>query len=428
MGVINVTPDSFSGDGLGPDVEAAVAQGERFAAQGVDILDIGGESTRPGAEPVPVEEEIARVVPVIEQLAKRVRVPLSIDTYHAATARAALEAGAHLVNDITGLRGDPKMAAVVAQFDVPVVIMHIQGTPRTMQQNPTYEDVIADIRRYWEEGIDLAVRAGINPEKIIVDPGIGFGKTVGHNLEILRRLRELTALGRPILVGTSRKSFIGKVLDLPVDQRLEGTAASVALAIANGADLVRVHDIPAMIRVARMADAIVRGWKEPKRVYLGLGSNLGDRLTYLRQAVAALEAEPGIEVRRRSSVYETAPVGYAEQPDFLNAVVEIATSLSPRALLQVTQRIEQNLGRKRGGSRWGPRCIDLDLLLYEGVTVQEADLTLPHPRLTERAFVLVPLAEIAPDLPLPDGRTAQQAAKEEQTHADLRLQSQGPEW
>jgi dihydropteroate synthase len=259
MGVINVTPDSFSGDGLAGDVDAAVRQAAEFVEAGVDFFDVGGESTRPGAEPVPAEEEIQRTVPVIVRLRAKFPTPISIDTSHAATARAALEAGAHLVNDITGLRGDPDMAAVVAGFGVPVVLMHIQGTPRTMQQNPTYDDVVEDVRTYLQESIALATAAGIARDRIIVDPGIGFGKTVAHNLQILRRLGELRTLGCPVLVGTSRKSFLGKILDRPVTDRLEGTAASVAIAIAHGADLVRVHDVKEMVRVVRVADAIVRG-------------------------------------------------------------------------------------------------------------------------------------------------------------------------
>lgn len=258
MGVINVTPDSFSGDGLAGDAEAALSQAQRFVADGADFLDVGGESSRPGAEPVSVAEEMRRVLPTIERLAAHQLGPISIDTYHAATARAALQAGAHLVNDISGLRGDPDMAGVVAEFGVPVVIMHIQGTPRTMQQNPTYHDVVADIKESLAESLALAEAAGVAREQIIIDPGIGFGKTVAHNLEILRRLAEFKALGCPILVGTSRKSFIGQILNLPVDQRLEGTAASVAVAIAHGADIVRVHDVREMARVVRVADAIVR--------------------------------------------------------------------------------------------------------------------------------------------------------------------------
>jgi dihydropteroate synthase len=285
MGIVNVTPDSFSGDGLGSDTEAAIAQGLRMVEEGADLLDIGGESTRPGSEPVSEEDELRRVVPVIEGLARQVSVPISIDSYKSAVARAGLAAGASIVNDISGLHHDlgagfvkpadlsrgspfdsaqgkrtprPTMAEVIAEAGAAVVIMHIQGTPRDMQKDPKYADVIGEISDYLEEGIASAVAAGLTQEQIAVDPGIGFGKTLEHNLEILRRLREFRALGCAVMVGASRKSMIGKILDLPADQRVEGTAATVALAIAAGADIVRVHDVKEMVRVARVADAIVR--------------------------------------------------------------------------------------------------------------------------------------------------------------------------
>ncbi len=258
MGIVNVTPDSFSGDGLGGDTEAAITQGIRMVEDGADILDIGGESTRPGSEPVSEADELRRVLPVIEGLAERVNVPISIDTYKSTVARAALEAGAAIVNDISGLHHDPEIAKIAAEAGAAVVIMHIQGTPRDMQKEPRYADVIGDISAYLDEGIATAREAGLQPDQIVVDPGIGFGKTLEHNLEILRRLREFRSLGCPVLVGASRKSMIGKILDLPADQRVEGTAATVALAIAAGADIVRVHDVKEMVRVARVADAILR--------------------------------------------------------------------------------------------------------------------------------------------------------------------------
>ncbi|MHB0937636.1 MAG: dihydropteroate synthase [Armatimonadota bacterium] len=259
MGIVNVTPDSFSGDGLGGSVQAAVRRAERMVADGADILDVGGESTRPGAEEVPLEEELRRVVPVIAALAERFPVPISVDTYKSAVAHEALQAGATIVNDISGLRFDPEMAAVVAAAGAAVVVMHIQGTPRTMQQHPHYDDLMTEVCDYLQESTALAEAAGIPRAQVVLDPGFGFGKTVEHNLELLRRLRELTSYGQPILMGTSRKSTIGKVLgDLPPEERLEGTAATVAIAIHNGADIVRVHDVKEMARVAKMTDAIVR--------------------------------------------------------------------------------------------------------------------------------------------------------------------------
>ena len=255
MGIVNVTPDSFSGDGLARDVDAAVHQGVQMQADGADIIDVGGESTRPGAAEVGAEEEIARVVPVIERLSREVGVPVSIDTSKAAVARAAIEAGAHLVNDVHGFQREPEVARAAAEAGLPAVAMHNQrGRPFT--------DVVGGIIVGLLESLRIAREQGLPEERVIVDPGFNFGWTEEQALEMLRRLAELKALRRPILIGTSRKSTIGKVLgDLPVDQRLEGTAATVAISIANGADIVRVHDGKEMARVARMADAVVRGWK-----------------------------------------------------------------------------------------------------------------------------------------------------------------------
>jgi dihydropteroate synthase len=262
MGILNATPDSFSGDGLGSDVEAGLERAAQMVADGADILDIGGESTRPGAEAVPAEEELARVVPLIKRIAAELEVAISIDTTKAAVAREALAQGACIVNDVTGLRGDTEMAQVAAQANAGVVIMHIKGTPRDMQQDPRYNDLMGEITAYLAEGIVLAKTAGIADEQIMVDPGIGFSKTMAHNLEILRRLGELRGLGYPILVGTSRKATIGKLLGTEAQDRKEGTAATVALAIAAGAEVVRVHDVKEMARVAKVADAIVRVKRE----------------------------------------------------------------------------------------------------------------------------------------------------------------------
>ncbi|MHB1413618.1 MAG: dihydropteroate synthase [Chloroflexota bacterium] len=256
MGIINATFDSFSGDGLGTDVEAAVAQARRFVEEGADLLDVGGESTRPGHIPIEADEELRRILPVLKAVIASVDVPVSIDTYKAEVAEAAIAEGADMVNDIWGLHKDPRLATVVAQAAVPVVIMH-------NQDGTEYHDLMADITRSLRESVELALNAGVAEANIIVDPGIGFGKRREHNLEVLARLAELRVLGRPILLGTSRKSTIGYVLNLPPDQRVEGTAATVAIGIANGADIVRVHDVKEMVRVARMSDAIARGrWQE----------------------------------------------------------------------------------------------------------------------------------------------------------------------
>lgn len=256
MGVVNVTPDSFSDAGRYFSLDDARERALQMAGAGADIIDIGGESARPGAEPVSLEEEARRTIPLIESLAPEMNVPISIDTCKAELAAGALDAGASIVNDISGLRFDPGMIPLLSERGVPVVIMHMQGTPGNMQDNPTYEDVVGDIVRFLRERAGLAEEGGVAGGRIIVDPGIGFGKTVEHNLEIVRRIDELGSTGYPVLLGTSRKSFIGTVLDRPVDRRLFGTAASVAFAIARGVDAVRVHDVEELMDVVRMSDAM----------------------------------------------------------------------------------------------------------------------------------------------------------------------------
>jgi dihydropteroate synthase len=259
MGILNVTPDSFSDGGLYLDTQKAVERALRMEEEGADILDIGGESTRPGSEPVPLEEELRRVIPVIEALSGRLSIPISIDTYKAEVAKRAIEAGASVVNDISGLRFDPKMAEVVAEYDVGVVIMHIKGTPKDMQRDPHYDDLFGEITEYLKESIKLAKEQGVQEERIVVDPGIGFGKRPEHNLQIIKHLDRFTTLGRPVLVGPSRKSFIGLILGgVPPSERLEGTASAVAISVLNGASIVRVHDVKAMVPVVRVAEAIKR--------------------------------------------------------------------------------------------------------------------------------------------------------------------------
>jgi dihydropteroate synthase len=276
MGVVNVTPDSFSDGGLYLDAEAAIAHGEELVAAGAAILDVGGESTRPGADAVPEAEELRRVVPVIQGLAdlasrtahkpqtphalcnpEGYKVQISVDTSKAAVAAAALEAGATIVNDVTALRGDPAMAALCAERGPTVVLMHMLGNPRTMQRDPRYGDVVVEVREFLAERLDAAVAAGIAAERIWLDPGIGFGKTGAHNMELLRRLGELAALGRPLLVGTSRKSFIGKVDGSPPGERLGGTIASALLAASAGAEVLRVHDVAEVAQALAVAKAIL---------------------------------------------------------------------------------------------------------------------------------------------------------------------------
>jgi dihydropteroate synthase len=269
MGILNVTPDSFSGDGvLGEQdvIAQAVAQAEQFVADGADIIDIGGESTRPGSQPVDATEEMARVIPVIKVVRQAVDAVISIDSYRACVAGAALEAGANWLNDVWGLRMDSGMARLAAQAGCPIVLMHNRSKPKNVAQEErlggrfvgvAYDDLIADVKRELGESVELALQAGVDEAQIILDPGIGFGKTVEQNLQLLNQIDQFTTMGFPILIGPSRKSFIGYTLDLPPEQRVEGTAAAVAIGIERGADIVRVHDVQAMARVARMTDAIV---------------------------------------------------------------------------------------------------------------------------------------------------------------------------
>ncbi len=267
MGILNVTPDSFSDGGHyyepARHPELAVEHGRALAAAGADIVDVGGESTRPGADPVPEDEELRRVLPVIEALAADGFL-VSIDTSKAPVARAAVEAGAALVNDVSGGSLDSKLLATIAELNVPYVLMHMQGGPQTMQHNPVYSDVVAEVFDFLGAGLERCVAAGINRERVVVDPGIGFGKTVDHNLQLLRHVQELTSLGRPVLVGTSRKSFLGRVGGGTGEHdRLEGSLASASLAVANGAAMVRVHDVRETIRAVRVAHAVATGeWSE----------------------------------------------------------------------------------------------------------------------------------------------------------------------
>ncbi|MCU0605304.1 MAG: dihydropteroate synthase [Desulfobacterales bacterium] len=265
MGVVNVTPDSFSDGGRFLDSRAAIDQGLRLAAAGADIIDVGGESTRPFSEPVPADEEIQRVVPVIAALAKTIRIPISIDTTKAAVARRALEAGAAMINDITALRSDPGLGPLAAESGVPVVLMHMQGEPRTMQVAPRYDDLVAEIRLFLQQAADAAEERGVPRARLIVDPGIGFGKTAEHNLELIRRLPEFAGLGLPLLVGPSRKAFIRRLVKPEGDQDISpdhpavetGTQAAVAAAILKGAHIVRVHDVANTLATVKVADAIM---------------------------------------------------------------------------------------------------------------------------------------------------------------------------
>lgn len=397
MGILNVTPDSFSGDGLGANPPAAAAKAQQMEAEGADWLDVGGESSRPGAAELDPAEEARRVIPSIEAVRAVTTLPISVDTYHASVARQAIAAGADAVNDIWGLRRDPLMASVIAETGTALIAMHNQrGRPLVSPHA-----VAATIRHGWDETLRICREHGISPDRIMLDPGFGFGWTPEQNILMFRQAPELQHSGFPLLLGTSRKSTIGHILDdRPAGDRVFGTASTVALAVAAGFDVIRVHDVTAMCDVVRVADAVAaRGPSDSalEDIAISLGSNLGDRLANLRAAVQAL-ADDGIDVAARSAVWETAPVP-ADQPAFLNAVVTARTTRSPQRLLETLKRIEYRLGR-RPERRWGPRPIDLDILFYGGEALRTSLLTIPHQRILERSFVLAPLAEVLPG-PLP---------------------------
>jgi dihydropteroate synthase len=266
IGIVNVTPDSFSDGGRYLEPDRAIAHGIELARAGADIIDIGGESTRPGARPVSAQEEIARVVPVLRGLRRSISIPLSIDTYKAEVAKAALAEGADLINDISALRFDPAMASLVAAEKAPVVLMHMQGTPQTMQQSPYYEDVVKEVKGFLLSRIQFALETGVDEERIVVDPGIGFGKSLEHNLTLLRGLADLASLGRPVLVGASRKTFIGGLLEAGCEERLEGSLAAAVAAVLAGANIIRVHDVKEAVRAIRIADALRYGAPHASRL------------------------------------------------------------------------------------------------------------------------------------------------------------------
>jgi len=266
MGILNVTPDSFSDGGRFFSIEKAVSRAIEMEKQGADIIDIGGESSRPGSLPVSAEEEIRRVIPVLEKIVKKVSIPISIDTYKYEVAKKALETGADMINDISALRNDEKIADLVSNYDVPICLMHMKGTPRDMQKNPFYKDVVMEIKSFLNKQINYAISKGVKKDNIIIDPGIGFGKRTGagieDNCEILKRLREFKELGQPILIGVSRKTFIGNICgkekQLPMDQRLEGSLAAMCIAVMNGADIVRMHDVLESKRCLRLIDEVIK--------------------------------------------------------------------------------------------------------------------------------------------------------------------------
>jgi len=395
MGILNVTPDSFSDGGEHDSLASALEYAAQMVEEGADIIDVGGESTRPGSEEVPVEEELRRTVEVVRELASR-GLCVSIDTRHAPVAQACVDAGAAIVNDVSGFR-DPAMRAVVAGSDAGCVVMHMAGEPRTMQEAPAYADVVAEVRDYLLAQAHLLEEAGVATERICLDPGVGFGKTTEHNVALLEATSELATQGYPLMVATSRKRFIGELYggDEP-RERVWGSVATAVRAICAGACVARVHDVKQTIQ------ALSALYMPPHRAMIGLGANLGDRVAAIEGAVSALRMLPATEVYEVSSIYESEPAYNEQQPAFANAVVELQTQLIPHVLLAELHRIENASGRLRLFAN-APRTLDLDIIDYSGVVCHTDDLVLPHPRLAERDFVVTPLLEVAPAFTTAEG-------------------------
>jgi len=413
MGIINATPDSFSDGGAAFAPAAALRQAKAMLAAGADILDIGGESTRPGGEAVGESQEQQRILPIIKACAEYFPAAiLSVDTYHAATAEAALKAGAHIINDVYGLRKDPAMADLAAVSGAGLVIMH---TGRERQKHP---DALMDQRLFLARSLEIAAKAGVKREQIVLDPGFGFAKTLDENLTLLRHAAELQQFGLPLLAGTSRKGFLGKISgEAEPAQRDGATAASSALLRMAGFAVFRVHNVALNVQALNVADAVLggdggaAGASHEARAWLSLGGNQGGAEAHFRYALAQLK-NTGCGIRAVSSLYQTPAWGKTDQADFSNICVEITTALTPHELLALCLKIEKQRGRERR-EKWGARSLDIDIIAYENYIspVQDKELILPHPYAAERAFVMLPLAEIAPHLSLSGKMVAQWAAE-----------------
>jgi dihydropteroate synthase len=414
MGILNVTPDSFSDGGRHFDPGSAVARAKGMVAEGAAIVDIGGESTRPGHAPVSAEEELWRVKPVLEALVADFDVAVSIDTGKAAVAREAARLGASVINDVWGLQRDPGMADAVADTGSALVIMH------NRERADGTIDILDDVERFFERSLNLAAGAGVPFGRILLDPGVGFGKTPEQNHSCIWNLDRFRRFGAPVLVGLSRKSFLGRITGAEVDNRLPGTLAADTIALMRGASVLRVHDVAenrAALDIFKTLSAAAKPSAKLEddgraRIVLALGGNVGDKTLSLRRALRAIAGEPGIELTAVSRLYRTAPWGKKDQDWFVNACALGLTRLAPEALLERMKALEVDLGRV-STERWGPRVIDIDLVAYDDISLRSEKLTLPHPELFNRAFVLVPLAEIAPDLIIAGVRVGDAAASSE---------------
>lgn len=404
MGILNLTPDSFSDGGSYPTPEDAIARGLQMVEEGALIIDVGGESTRPGATPVTEEEECARVLDVVKALARK-GVCVSIDTRHAPVARAALEAGASIINDVSGFR-DPAMVDLAASCEAGLVVMHMGGDdPRTMQNEPVYEDVVAEVRDYLKAQADNLIAHGVTRERICLDPGPGFGKTAKQTIELMRNFHEFSRLGFPTMVAVSRKSYIGEAYHIEdPKERDSASAAEALMACELGASVIRTHN------VALTAQALEENLRP--YVLIGMGCNVAlvadegeereGKIAMINKAIGDMCMLPDTQIIDIASYYESEPAYFEDQDLFVNTVVLMRTGLPPQELLTYLQAIENSLGRVRTQKN-GPRTCDLDILDYQGYVSDLEVLTLPHPLLLERDFVVKPLLELLPHHELANG-------------------------
>lgn len=404
MGILNLTPDSFSDGGSYPTPEDAIARGLQMVEEGALIIDVGGESTRPGATPVTEEEECARVLDVVKALASK-GICVSIDTRHAPVARAALEAGASIINDVSGFR-DPAMVDLAASCDAGLVVMHMGGDdPRTMQNEPVYEDVVAEVRDYLKAQADNLIAHGVARERICLDPGPGFGKTAKQTVELMRNFHEFNRLGFPTMVAVSRKSYIGEAYHIEdPKERDSASAAEALMACELGASVIRTHN------VALTAQALEENLRP--YVLIGMGCNVAlvadegeereGKIAMINKAIGDMCMLPDTQIIDIASYYESEPAYFEDQDLFVNTVVLMRTGLPPQELLTYLQAIENSLGRVRTQKN-GPRTCDLDILDYQGYVSDLEVLTLPHPLLLERDFVVKPLLELLPHHELANG-------------------------
>ena len=402
MGILNLTPDSFSDGGQYSTFEAALDQAHRLYDEGAQIIDVGGESTRPGASPLAPEEECTRVLEVVRKLAEE-GLCVSIDTRHAQVAQACLEAGASIVNDVSGF-SDPAMLDLVRKSDCGLVLMHMQGEPATMQDEPHYTDVVAEVADWLKERCASLEKEGISPERLCIDPGPGFGKTPQQTLELVRNFQEFAHLGYPLMAALSRKSYIGYAykIDKPA-QRDEASAAEALMACELGASVVRTHNVGQTAQALRdLRPQVVLSIGCNVALVANPGEERDGKIAVLNQAISMLCTLPDTQIIDISSFYESEPAYYEEQDSFINAVIIMRTGLPPAELLKYLQAIENSLGRVRDIPN-GPRTCDLDIVDYQLYVIENEVLSLPHPRALERDFVVQPLLELRPRFVFADG-------------------------